>query len=265
VERVDPEADRAARRFGDEPVMMARRLRVPVWVGADRFAAGAAAEGSGAGGQTAGPSASLRDGKEKHVHLLDDGFQHRGLGRAMDVVLVTTADLDDVLLPAGNLREPLATVWQADAVVVREEERESIEPRLRRLMRQNAAIWTVRRTVDLRGAGDGSERPGGLVAFCAIARPEDFFQTFRSQGVRLVRSTAFPDHHSYTAADMRRLTEACRSLGGDGFITTEKDAVKLTTELRALLEATAPLLVARLQVAFLDSDEVMNALEARIS
>ena len=48
VERVDPEADGAARRFGDEPVMMARRLGVPVWVGAERFAAGTAAEASGA-------------------------------------------------------------------------------------------------------------------------------------------------------------------------------------------------------------------------
>ena len=67
VERVDPEAEEAARRFGDEPVMMARRLQIPVWVGAERFAAGTAAEASGA----------------KHgVHLLDDGFQHRELARA---------------------------------------------------------------------------------------------------------------------------------------------------------------------------------------
>ena len=40
VERVDPEADDAARRFGDEPVVIARRTGVPVWVGAERFAAG---------------------------------------------------------------------------------------------------------------------------------------------------------------------------------------------------------------------------------
>ena len=92
---------------------------------------------------------------------------------------MTAADLDDVLLPAGNLREPLSTLWQADTLVVREEERERVEPRVRRLLRQNAAIWTVRRTVDLRG-GRRRSSPGRLVAFCAIARPEDFFQTFRS-------------------------------------------------------------------------------------
>jgi tetraacyldisaccharide 4'-kinase len=58
------------------------------------------------------------------------------------------------------------------------------------------------------------------------------------------------------------LTEAGRSLGGDAFITTEKDAVKLTKELRARLEATAPLLVARLQTTFVDPDQVLRDLEA---
>jgi tetraacyldisaccharide 4'-kinase len=270
VEQVDPEANEAARRFGDEPVMMARRLRIPVWVGADRFAAGTAAEALATGGQE--PGQPLRDdnqrfltnGKQKRVHLLDDGFQHRKLARAMDIVLVTAADLEDVLLPAGNLREPLTILWKADAVVLREEERERIEPHVRRLMRQSAEIWTIRRTVDFRGAVEGPDRPKGLVAFCAIARPDDFFQTLRSAGGRAVHSQAFPDHHRYTADDIRRLAEACRSQQGDAFITTEKDAVKLTKELRARLEATAPLLVARLQTAFVDPGQVLHALEARL-
>ena len=44
VERVDLEAEDAAERFGDEPALIAQRAGVPVWVGAERFAAGAAAE-----------------------------------------------------------------------------------------------------------------------------------------------------------------------------------------------------------------------------
>ena len=44
VERVDLDAADAARRFGDEPVVIAQRAGVPVWVGAERFAAGVAAE-----------------------------------------------------------------------------------------------------------------------------------------------------------------------------------------------------------------------------
>jgi tetraacyldisaccharide 4'-kinase len=265
VERVNPAADRAARRFGDEPVLLAQRLGVPVWVGADRFAAGMAAEASVASGEEADSSAALRNDKPRCVHVLDDGFQHRGLARVLDVVLVTAEDLDDVLLPAGDLREPLAALRRADVVVVREEERERVEARVRGLMPEHAAIWTVRRTVDFPEAAKVSNRDYGLVAFCAIARPENFVESLRAEGGRVIDSVAFPDHHTYTSEDMHQLTESWHILGGDAFITTEKDAVKITPELRAQLEATAPLLVATLRAAFLDEDNVVRELEARIS
>lgn len=91
AEQVRAGADRSAVRFGDEPVLIAQQTELPVWVGADRFAAGVRAEAAAASG--------LRG-----VHLLDDGFQHRRLARAIDIVLVTAEDLGDMMLPAGNLR-----------------------------------------------------------------------------------------------------------------------------------------------------------------
>src|SRR5271156_3603930 len=48
-------------RFGDEPVLIAQRAEVPVWVGADRFAAGQRAES---------------EARDRGVHVLDDGMQH---------------------------------------------------------------------------------------------------------------------------------------------------------------------------------------------
>ncbi len=65
---------------------------MPVWVGADRYVAGERAE-------------EQAEGSVRGVHLLDDGFQHRQLARNVDIVLVTAEDLEDTLLPAGNLRE----------------------------------------------------------------------------------------------------------------------------------------------------------------
>src|SRR5512142_1214064 len=62
--------------FGDEPLLIARRLDVPVVVGEERYAAGQFAE------QRFGPQ----------LHLLDDGFQHRQLAREFDIVMLTPED-----------------------------------------------------------------------------------------------------------------------------------------------------------------------------
>ena len=181
-----PTREGAAARFGDEPVAMAQRLGVPVWVGADRFAAGQAAEAAAAEKQEADSSASLRNDKEgapgndkteaapddnrKAVHLLDDGFQHRGLARAMDVVVVTEEDLEDALLPAGNRREALRALRRADAVVVREEERDRVEERVRQLMRDGRAGLAAAARASLGGFGGGAGRQAeaaGVLRDCA--------------------------------------------------------------------------------------------------
>ncbi len=90
------------RDFGDEPLLIARRLQCPVILGEERYQAGRLAE--------------ERFGA--HLHLLDDGFQHRQLARDFDIVLVTPDDARDRLLPAGRLREPLSALRRADAVVL---------------------------------------------------------------------------------------------------------------------------------------------------
>jgi tetraacyldisaccharide 4'-kinase len=263
VERVNADAKDAAQRFGDEPVLIARRTSVPLWVGANRFAAGAAAERAvGLGADSSDP---LRNDKVRRVHLLDDGFQHRRLARAPDVVLVTAEDLDDVLLPAGNRREPLTALRRADVVVLREEERERVEPQVRGSMRADAAIWTVSRTLGLQENPAAPNRDRRFISFCAIARPDNFVEMLRREGLRVVDSVTFSDHHRYMASDMDRLIEVLHGTGGDAFVTTEKDAVKITADLRARLEAAALLLVARLEAAFLDPDAVVRELEARIS
>ena len=62
---VDPAG--TAAEFGDEPLLISRRLGVPVVVGESRYEAGLRAE------QQFGPQ----------LHLLDDGFQHRELAREL--------------------------------------------------------------------------------------------------------------------------------------------------------------------------------------
>lgn len=268
VEWVAALGDNAAERYGDEPVVIARETGVPVWVNGKRFAAGRAAE-SGVGGHAVEPNGNNHvNGGEtqrraKAVHLLDDGFQHRQLARNFDVVLVTAEDLNDTLIPAGNLREGFEALRRADAVLVREEELEDVKERVWGLMHEGAQMWVVRRKLVfpaplLVSAG---LRP---VAFCAIARPEGFQAMLTEAGCGVAETIAFPDHHAYAMSDIERILEVGRGLNATGFITTEKDNVKLTKAMCERLETLGPLMVVGLEAEFSDEDAVMNALEGRI-
>ena len=169
-----------AARFGDEPVLIAERAEIPVFVGASRFAAGMLAE-------------AAMDGRS--LHLLDDGFQHRQLARAVDVVLVTADDLEDVLIPAGNLREPLAALGRADVVIVREDEVECVAKRIWPLMREGAQMWVVRRR--LRFPAPLFVFGAGLkpIAFCGLARPEGFAAMLIEAGCGIVETVGFWGHY----------------------------------------------------------------------
>jgi tetraacyldisaccharide 4'-kinase len=206
------------------------------------------------------------------VHLLDDGFQHRQLARSVDIVLVTSEDLEDTLLPAGNLREGLSALQRADVLVVRQNEVDadidagvmSVNKRAWGMLRERGQMWIVRRKLvfpaPLRVFGAGL-RP---VAFCAIARPEDFAAMLQNAGCGVVETVAFADHHRYTASDMERVIEVAKSLNGSGFITTEKDAVKLTEAMRRRLEEHGPLMVVALEAEFAEPAAVLRALEAKL-
>lgn len=233
IEQVHPAGD--ARRFGDEPLEMAQ-AGLQVWVGADRFEAGKAAETN-----------SVPAGFTSRVHLLDDGFQHRRLARALDVVLLTLEDVQDRLLPAGNLREPLRTIARADVLVVRQEEAASLEPWTR-----GRDTWIVRRQLTV--PENAPHRP---VAFCGIARPGSFFTGLITAGCTPVKTMVFPDHHPYSDRNVARLRAIMRDSGADGFITTAKDAVKLNDLMRNQL---GQVVVADLCVTPIDAEAVWSRL-----
>ena len=249
--RVEPFDDAAWQ--GDEPVLLAQRSGVPVFVGADRYQAGVMAEHGE-------PS-----GKKLVVHLLDDGFQHRQLIRDVDIVLLTQADVEDTLLPAGNLREPLSAIANADIVVLREEEADSLRSVVAGLSAggKTPAIWVVRRSLSL-GEGGDVALPTKPLAFCGIARPESFPTMLAAQGYEPMDTVIFPDHHGYDDGDMHRLLGRARQIEANGFVTTEKDAVKLTPTLRDHLETLGPVVVARLSVELLDEQESLSQLLAMV-
>jgi tetraacyldisaccharide 4'-kinase len=205
-------------------------------------------------GAKADPSAALRDDKPiiGAVHVLDDGFQHRRLGRDLDLALLTVEDARDWLLPAGNLREGLGALGRADVVVVREDEAEA----LRRVIPAGKEVWVVRRELELPVA-----TPKRLVAFCGIARPEGFLGMLAGAGREAAGRVVFPDHYAYAEEDFARLAEAARHAGADGFVTTAKDAVKISAAGRLALEEVGPVVVAELRVSLADEDAAWRTIQ----
>jgi len=126
-------------------------------------------------------------------------------------------------------------------------------------------MWTVQRK--LRFPAPLFVFGAGLkpVAFCALARPEGFASMLAEAGCGIVETVAFRDHHAYELADIDRVIEVAKGLKATGFVTTEKDAVKLTPAMRARLETFGLLMVVALEAEFVEVEAVMRALEARIS
>ena len=214
--------------FGDETLLLARRLGVPVVVGESRAEAGQLAE------QRFRPQ----------LHLLDDGFQHRALSRVFDIVLVTSEDGRDRLLPAGRLREPLASLSRADAVVLASGASPESFPLNGRL------VWRVRRGISPTKV---SSRP---VAFCGIARPKNFFLQLRTAGIEPAAEAVYRDHHAYSEKDLRDLLQLRQQSEADGFVTTEKDAVNLDR----LLSALEPIAVVPVKMELMDAANAVDTM-----
>jgi len=234
VERVNP--DGSAEEFGDEPLLIARAAAVPVFVGADRYRAGVLAEAA-----AASPT----------IHLLDDGFQHRSLARDVDIVVLHRSDFDESLLPAGRLREGFSSLSRAQIVVMRQEDRE-LETELRK-RGWGKAVWWMERRVEVRELRR-------VVAFCAIAREEEFFSGVAIRGAAVVAGRAWRDHHRYSEADLAELIELRRRHEAEGFLTTEKDKVRLTPKQLRRLETAAPVHTAKLTVRLEDEAMVVDQL-----
>jgi len=206
--------DGSAEEFGDEPLLIARRAGVPVWVAAERYEAGQSADHDfiQGGGEMSGDPVPL-------VHLLDDGFQHRQLFRDIDVLLLNREDWDDHLLPAGNLREPLEALERASVLAIPADDRE-FEEKLRE-WGWTGPMWRMRRRMSVPAFDSRA------AAFCGIARPEQFFAGLEAKGVQVVCRRAFADHHRYSKRDVESLIESARKAGAGTVITTEKDLVRL--------------------------------------
>lgn len=237
------EAKGQARDFGDEPLLIAQKLEVPVIVGESRYQAGVYAEKAFS---EATPSHGL------WLHLLDDGFQHRQLARDFDIVLVTPTDPSDSVLPFGRLREPLSSLLRADAVVLMDRAQLELPPQ--------KSVWYARKKLSI----DPKLRDEKLVAFCGIAQPDAFFDQLRTNGVTPVATKTYRDHLAYTKQDVAALLALKQQHGASSFITTEKDLQNLQPFVAQLQPLYTPELTVEIDNADSLVATILNTVKERL-
>jgi tetraacyldisaccharide 4'-kinase len=207
---------------GDEPAMMARSFDGPIVVARRRIK---------------GIDLLEKMGSLDAV-ILDDGFQHVRLARAVDLVLVNAENGfgNGWMLPAGPMREPIRAAHRADAAIV--VDRGPGQPsaitssQMKRLAGAAKVLHASVRPSALIVPENGRwrETPAPLanrpvLAVSGIANPAGFYAMLHELEADLTGVLEYPDHHDYSAADWQAIVAAARN--ADLVVTTEKDLVKL--------------------------------------
>lgn len=217
---------------GDEAVLMALHLKgIPVVKGAGRYEAGMFA------------LEFLPAAQRPDLFLLDDGFQHWGLFRDKDILLIDSMNPfgNRKLLPAGSLREPVSETGRADVIVLtrtahsagsQDAEIRSLTEEIRRF-NGTAPLFLAEHRPSRFIASDGRShslawaKDKAFFGFCGIGNPQSFQETLLSAGVRLLGLKSFRDHYRYTANDIKEILSESKKKNSGWIVTTEKDIMRL--------------------------------------
>jgi tetraacyldisaccharide 4'-kinase len=247
-------------QLGDEQLMLQRLLNeddndeaVIVVANPDRVAAA---------------TALLRDRPEIDTFVLDDGFQHRRLARDLDIVLLSATSPFgyDHVLPRGMLREPLAGLRRAGAVVVTHADQvppgeiDAIERRVRRYHATVPVYRAIHALAALHLPTEAEPKPlqalsgRNWFAMCGIGDPQTFLRQLQSVGGRCAGHRWFADHHRYTGDDLSAVRRDARAAGANLLVTTEKDWAKMQS-LSSARDNDLPIARVDVQVQFQDDGE----------
>jgi tetraacyldisaccharide 4'-kinase len=209
---------------GDEPLLMARRSGCDVVIARDRVAG----------------AHFIEDTRAATVIVLDDGFQHRRLGRACNIVsffVGTERAVEEIvageLLPKGRFREDRDRgLRRADFVALCERGggfSDLMRSRVQACIPPDLPIFEIAAIASPPNRNGAVLEKGPVWLFCAIANPEGFFNSVKCQGYTIAGTNWFPDHHQWSVNELADLKERARLVP---LVCTEKDWIKLPETLR---------------------------------
>ena len=167
------------------------------------------------------------------VIIADDAFQHRKLFRDKNFLLIDQANKfgNNLLLPAGPLRENFSQIKRADAIIVTNKTLND-EDALKycdEIKERFCKPVFLCKLIPGQSYNIKTNEPlycgASVLAFCAIGQPEEFHKFVRKD-YQMIACATFPDHHSYDEKDVEILLQLADKNDITFMITTEKDAVK---------------------------------------
>lgn len=196
------------KQVGDEPVLIAKRTACPMFVGTSRVAAGLAL---------------LKANPQCNIIISDDGLQHYALARDVEIALVNSEKPfgNQLLLPAGPLREKLTRLSSVDAIVDSGRGADGLPfktklPPVFYMQVQSEKFESLDASIGAQSARFFLNKDS--VAIAGIGNPERFFNQLAALGLQF-ESKAFADHYAFTEQDLKVFS-------GKTILMTEKDAVK---------------------------------------
>ncbi|HSP41133.1 MAG TPA: tetraacyldisaccharide 4'-kinase [Gillisia sp.] len=166
------------------------------------------------------------------VIILDDAFQHRRVQAGLNILLTSYGDLytDDLLLPAGNLREPISGAKRAGIVVVTkcprdlsEKEQAMISRKLKLQAHQNLFFSYINYSSEIYNGKESipltSLAGKKITLVTGIANPKPLLDHLRIEKI-MFEHLRFPDHYNFKEKDLEKFS-------GEIILTTEKDYMRL--------------------------------------
>ena len=209
---------------------------------------------------------AVRDGAQ--VLILDDAYQHRRVGRDLNLCLIDATNPwgYGYLLPRGLLRESRRELSRADLIVLTRTDQISpadLDELISEIQREVQEVplvlskFTPTGFRTLRGETLTLEecRNQSSIAFCAIGNPDGFQRSLNLCDCASEQLVTFPDHHHYSAEDCVELAKTASDRNCSLLLTTLKDLVKLPAD------AFSGLTVAALDITL----EIVDGEEALIS
>ncbi len=179
----------------------------------------------------------LQEHPETDVVLLDDAFQHRRVSPSFNILLsdYNRPFYNDVLLPAGRLREGRQGAERADVVVVTkcppeisDDEMIDIEKFIRRYVERPVFFTTIRygNPLPFLNSNPLARPTQTVILVSGIASPKPL-EDYVKQNFTLLKHLRFKDHHAYVTSEVEAMASELRHNQELSILTTEKDRVKL--------------------------------------